>query len=238
MRSALKKGLTVGSQLREGDCTPVTLAARLGNVEALAFLHETAGRKRAAFWRANAAGLGPLHEAAKRPDTEALRWLLAKSPAPNRLDAGDSSGRTPLHYAASLDRAEAVKLLAEAGAHLSEPAHGCRAKLFDALADARTNHPAQRTPLHASAYLGNAAATAALLDAGAEPHVADNHGGAPTCGSARLAQRRRALFAGVGEGTLECATQRWLLACTSLTHSTPSQIPPRMTRRRRGTRRR
>jgi ankyrin repeat protein len=163
MRSSLKKGLTPGSPLNEAGDTAVLLAIRVGSLSSVVLLYEAAGKKRAAFWRANAAGCGPLHEAVRLSNTDVLRWLLTKEPRLDRLDAGDRSGRTAVHHAAALDRPEAIELLAAAGANVN----------------ARTYEPWLRTPLHACAYTGAAGATRVLLELGADPRAVDGSGDVP-----------------------------------------------------------
>jgi ankyrin repeat protein len=105
-----------------------------------------------------------LHEAAKRPFAGGVQVLL-RGIQPKQLrealNARDKLGRTPLHYAATANRGEAVTALAKAGADLS----AATGKL--------------RTPLHAAAYVGAESAVAALLAAGASHAARDDAGDTP-----------------------------------------------------------
>ena len=83
-------------------------------------------------------------------------------------DLRDSSGLTPLHWAASLGRAEVVTALSEAGAVMEARA----------VADV--------TPLHLAVALGSAEAVTALLEEGANPNVWDENGKTPLHRAASL----------------------------------------------------
>ena len=83
-------------------------------------------------------------------------------------DLRDSSGFTPLHWAAALGRAEVVTALSEAGAVMEARA----------VADV--------TPLHLAVALGSAEAVTALLEAGANPNVWDENGETPLHRAASL----------------------------------------------------
>ena len=117
------------------------------------------------------------------PTCDVLRALLATAPRAERLDAVDADGRTALHHAATLDRSEAVSLLAAAGAHM----------------DARTQAPRCRTALHAAAYGGHTETVRTLLSAGASPHLADGAGDTPAHDAAARGHTE-ALAVLVGEG--------------------------------------
>lgn len=62
-------------------------------------------------------GLKPIHIAAIRGDSEALKALLTEGAS---CDETDSLGIKPIFYAAALNQAEAVDLLAEHGANVNE----------------------------------------------------------------------------------------------------------------------
>ena len=104
---------------------------------------------------------GPIHEAARRADVDALRRYLACGVSPNALGA---DGWTPLHYLClRADRVETrvacislvVRMLLEAGADINAP-------------DER-----QFTPLHHAATWGHANVAAALIKAGADVNRGD-----------------------------------------------------------------
>lgn len=61
----------------------------------------------------DASGLGPIHWAADRGNTNVLQMLLTHGV---NVDLTDSDGQTALHYAASVDHLECVKLLIKFGA--------------------------------------------------------------------------------------------------------------------------
>lgn len=96
---------------------------------------------------------------AARGDTEALEARVAEEP--ELVNASTDAGRTPLHYAASANRVEVIRMLVEAGARL----------------DAQDE--TGMTPLHAAAFWGRRDAAGALLEAGADLHARDHFGDTP-----------------------------------------------------------
>eukprot|EP00747_Dinoflagellata_sp_TGD_P186252 gnl/TRDRNA2_/TRDRNA2_43184_c0_seq1.p1 gnl/TRDRNA2_/TRDRNA2_43184_c0~~gnl/TRDRNA2_/TRDRNA2_43184_c0_seq1.p1 ORF type:complete len:347 (+),score=65.42 gnl/TRDRNA2_/TRDRNA2_43184_c0_seq1:69-1109(+) len=87
-------------------------------------------------------------DAVRKEDLEALKALLAKGSDPS---LPDSSGRTPLHFAAALGNEEMVSVLLEAKA------------------DIKATEDQGSTPLHYAAGYGKGDAAKVLLKAGALP---------------------------------------------------------------------
>ncbi|MEW6280569.1 MAG: ankyrin repeat domain-containing protein, partial [Candidatus Eremiobacterota bacterium] len=94
-----------------------------------------------------------LHLAAADPDTTRLRLLLSAPGAQNALIWFDDMGWSPLHWAASQGRVEAIRLLLAAGTP----------------ADLRC--PGGRTALALAWREGHGDAIAALLEGGADPEL-------------------------------------------------------------------
>ncbi len=103
------------------------------------------------FWIAGALALhgGPLQDAVKRGDADAVRTLLRAGADAN---SADPDGTVALHWAAHSENLEIVNLLLAAGAR---PSISSRYKI---------------TPLSLAAEAGNAPIVERLLDAGADPN--------------------------------------------------------------------
>lgn len=113
------------------------------------------------------------------------------------VDATDSNGVSPLHYAASLGRVEIMKQLLKAGALIEQPAvspwhetplfeavtnHQARAVSFLLAQGARVNarNSAGITPLHMAALVGDENIVDILLAHGADPNAQAADGASPT----------------------------------------------------------
>jgi hypothetical protein len=103
--------------------------------------------------RERATGLGALHIVTRDRDTQWLLYLLRHEADPN---IRDNDGNTPLHIAAQIDFAEAVRwLLVVQG-------------------DANARNSRGETPLILAVQHRNADIVRQLIDAGANPAVADS----------------------------------------------------------------
>jgi ankyrin repeat protein len=92
--------------------------------------------------------------AAKAGNTAKIQELLAQEPT--LVQARESDGSTPLHYAAWKGHPEAAKLLLDAGAEVDAQNEG--------------GHWGG-TPLHAAAHANQRAVAELLLAHGADPHA-------------------------------------------------------------------
>jgi ankyrin repeat protein len=101
-------------------------------------------------------------EAAALGRVDRVRALLDEDP--ERVHGRSADDFTPLHYAVFFDGADAAALLLERGA--------------DANAWAE-NEQLHVTPLHSAAAARNVAAVRILVDAGADPTVANRNGHTP-----------------------------------------------------------
>jgi ankyrin repeat protein len=93
-------------------------------------------------------------------DMVALKRLLAENCDPNH---SDHAGWTPLHFAAQNNDEEAVRMLLKCGASTS-------------VSDEYGNTPLWRAVF---SYRGGSECISALLEAGADPDVTNNHGVSP-----------------------------------------------------------
>ncbi len=148
--------------------TPLSWAARTGNLEACLYLLSLGAEVNAA----DRSGDRPLHAAAGRGDAEFARELLRAGAEPGAAGAG---GATPLHRAAAGGSFEVVELLLEGGAPV-------------AAADDEGD-----TPLHAAAAPGRLEICEYLLLRGASRSAKNRHGLtagdlAASAGFARLAE--------------------------------------------------
>jgi len=107
---------------------------------------------------------GPIHDAARDGDLKTVKKLLKRSP--ELVSSKDESGRTPLEWAAGMDRKDVVELL------LSYHADVNAIDVFGA------------TPLHAAAGKGHADIVELLLANHAEVNARTNDGVTPLYASA------------------------------------------------------
>ncbi len=133
------------------SATPLSWAARTGNLEACRYLLSLGAEVNAA----ERSGDRPLHAAAGRGDAELARELLRAGAEPGAAGAG---GATPLHRAVAGGSFELVELLLEAGAPVVS-------------ADDQGD-----TPLHAAAALGRLEICEYLLFRGASRSAKNRRG--------------------------------------------------------------
>jgi len=107
---------------------------------------------------ATTAFAGPIHDAARKGDIEAVKQHLA---AGRNVNAKDDKGRTPLHRAAREGHKEVAELLIAAGAALN------------------SKDKEGKTPLHHAARWGHTNIAALLIAAGADVNAKDNKGRTP-----------------------------------------------------------
>jgi ankyrin repeat protein len=135
---------------------------------------------------------GPLHEAARQGDTEAVKRAVE---AGAQLEEADASGEPPLLIAALAGNAKVVRLLLDAGANvhasnkggltaLHAAAYGGHAEVVRLLiarggAVNQSKNFYQMSPLHAAAEEGHAEVVALLVDAGAEIEAKERNGYTP-----------------------------------------------------------
>ena len=144
-----------------------------------------------------------LIEASKRGDAFAVRHYLKKFP--DRLDATDDFGFTPLDWAATEGEWEAFEILLEAGARidnvgfdggtvLHRASHHDRPDmvrlLLDRGADLAQQNQWGRAALHVAARRGCDLVAALLLSRGADPDVATKEGWTPLHVSYKAGQPR------------------------------------------------
>ncbi|TVU00349.1 hypothetical protein EJB05_54244 [Eragrostis curvula] len=190
----------IGANSLSGDGeTPVLLAAAEGKVPVLAFLLGRGGDPA----KPDSGGATPLHEAAEHGYDEAVRLLLSKGVD---VDPLNYKG-TPLHLAANKDQEQVVKVLLEHGANV--PQHGCQSRLHTAhdsvlrsflemckatgsgQAGADVNFKTSRGPtaLLMAVDEGLIDIVKFLIEAGADPNIADPRGRIPIIYAAAYKQR-------------------------------------------------
>jgi len=101
------------------------------------------------------AGNAPLVDAARAANWNVVRTLIAQGARGEVVNAADSDGSRPLHWAVRADELQVVDLLLRAGA------------------DAKAENRLGVTPLYLAAQNGNAAIIRRLLDAGANANQVD-----------------------------------------------------------------
>ena len=101
---------------------------------------------------------GPIHDAARKGDIEAVKQHLA---AGRNVNAKDDKGRTPLQRSAREGHKEVAELLIAAGAALN------------------SKDKEGKTPLHHAARWGHTNIAALLIAAGADVNAKDNKGRTP-----------------------------------------------------------
>ena len=101
---------------------------------------------------------GPIHDAARKGDIEAVKQHLA---AGRNVNAKDDKGRTPLHRAAREGHKEVAELLIAAGADLN------------------TKDKEGKTPFYHAARWGHTNIAALLIAAGADVNAKDDKGRTP-----------------------------------------------------------
>jgi uncharacterized protein len=144
----------VGARTRIGGYTPLHLASRGGHVSIIRMLLEAGADPRAAT---TTSGATPLHlAAASVGGAPAVEALLAHGADPNARER--SAGQTPLMFAASADRASAVRTLLKGGA---EP--GLRTNVIDVLPSLALDREATRR-LHEKIGSGSGSAVPADAD--------------------------------------------------------------------------
>jgi ankyrin repeat protein len=114
MNVLLYAGAATEALTRVGAYTPLHLASSRGQAEAVARLLE-AGSKVGPL---TATGVQPLHLAAQAGNANAVKALLDRGAEVNAKDK--THGRTPLIFAASQDRLDAMKVLLAGGADASQ----------------------------------------------------------------------------------------------------------------------
>ncbi len=135
---------------------------------------------------------GPIHEAAKKGDQDAVKALIEQNPA--LINDRDETGRTPLHWAARGVHFRVVKLLLEKGADVNAKDKNLTAAIHDLAtrnhaegiqlllargADIDARDYGARTALHNAATNDAVEATTLLAVKGASLEIQDNYGRTP-----------------------------------------------------------
>jgi len=122
---------------------------------------------------------------------ECTKKLISNGSDPNFTDG---VGRSPLHWAAYVDRENFLKILVDAGANIygadicgKTPLHDavtsqsldCIKTLLDAGANPNIADNRGKTPLHDAAWCGHHACIQTFVDAGADPNITDALGNTP-----------------------------------------------------------
>ena len=143
---------------------------------------------------------GPIHDAARKGDIEAVKQHLA---AGRNVNAKDDKGRIPLHRAAREGHTEVAELLIANGAYVN------------------AKDKEGKTPLYHAARWGHKNTTALLIAAGADVNAKDDKGRTPldrAVGNTeiiallrnhggRTAQELKALIDAAEEGNIEAVKQ-------------------------------
>ena len=114
MNVLLGANAKTGVVTRIGSYTPLHLAGSRGHAAAVSRLLEAGGDPRAA----TGTGVQPLHLAAQAGNPDAVRALLDRGADVNATDS--THGRTPLVFAVSNNRVEAMKVLIARGARVAD----------------------------------------------------------------------------------------------------------------------
>uniref|UniRef100_A0ACD5XM18 Uncharacterized protein n=1 Tax=Avena sativa TaxID=4498 RepID=A0ACD5XM18_AVESA len=177
--------IDVNSVSKTGE-TPMSYAARKGNVQVMNYLLDHGGDPAMPDER----GSTPLHDATLKGHCEAVRLLLSKGVP---VDPVDHRG-APLHLAASNDHVEVVKVLLEHAADLNKVVNHiispltfaffgrslkCIKLLIEAGADVNGPGYSATTPLALAVHDGLADIVKLLLEAGANPNIPDPQGVIP-----------------------------------------------------------
>ncbi|RWA14940.1 hypothetical protein EKO27_g228 [Xylaria grammica] len=136
--------------------TPLTLAARNDNTEAIRMLCQVG---RADVNTRNNKGWTLLREATQYGDAATVQCLLELGADPN---VADNSRRVPLMLAARSGNNKAVRMLCQVGR-----------------ANVNTQDKEGETPLHAATRYRGAATVQCLLELGADPNIAADYGSTP-----------------------------------------------------------
>lgn len=102
----LNKGIDINAPTTNGQDSPLHIAAEFSDAKTIRFLIE----KKARIYAANAAGLLPIHSAAKNGNTEAVLEFIKNNVPYGTLDAHRN---TPLIYASRSGKLETVQTLME-----------------------------------------------------------------------------------------------------------------------------
>lgn len=164
--------------IRSGEARDVAIVLKYGEIDP--------------NFRSGEEGMYPLHIAAAQGDVQSITHLLDFKAI---IGVQDNRGKTPLHIAARGDRADAIQFLVHMGAdpnaHDSAGAtalwcaagHGTSPNAITALtflgADVINhycNKPLMPTALWAAAAKGHIDTAITLLQAGADPNIADSRG--------------------------------------------------------------
>ncbi|XP_047050536.1 ankyrin repeat, PH and SEC7 domain containing protein secG-like [Lolium rigidum] len=156
-----ESGIDVNSVSKTG-ATPMSYAAREGNVQVMRYLLDRGGDPAMPDER----GSTPLHRAAVHGHCEAVRLLLSTGVP---VDPVDHRG-APLHLAASNDHVEVVKVLLEHDADLNKVANHILSPLLVACCG---------KSLKCIKLLIEAGADVNASKAGADPNIPNQHGATP-----------------------------------------------------------
>ena len=125
-------------------------------------------------------GVPPVHAAIKSDDSEALSGLMARGGA-KAANTPNAKNQAPLHWAANLQKLDAVRALLLVGAEVcfvfSFKFLLTQTSCMCAQVDPRDGHDA--TPLHLAAARGNVPIVRALLAAGADANALSKFGVTP-----------------------------------------------------------
>jgi uncharacterized protein len=152
-QALIQAGANLEPVTRHGSHTPLHVAARHGRGPVVRVLLDAGADPRAL----TSSGATPLHQAVLGGSTEAALALLARGV---EVDARESAwDQTPLHFAASLDRVDVLKVLLE---------HGADANAYTRLHDAQEQNAVDRG---AAAQARNEVLNAFRQQQGGEPNT-------------------------------------------------------------------